>query len=212
MKDMIRDNLKMIEENLPRFNSHALKFIDPKELRKTISVWRWYVSHDYFHEKHKKPEGVCSNPPIGWLHAQLVGQTVPLARDIGKCIEPVASSSLMTEHAARRIYNRLNMIWHYVSREAALRDQQAHRDAEDKKAKDRARAAKAREDRKPDKRAEAQKLVETKGTTLTRQHLAAKNRQRKEEALARKNAQEEARKRGKAAKERMIQEMKERRK
>jgi len=117
MKESIRDNLKMIEDNLDKFNDHALRFIDKKEIRKYISIWRWYVSHDYFNEKHPQPEGIHSKPPIGWLDAQLKGLTVPLARDIGRCMEPVPNSLIMTEHAAHRIRNALTGIYRYISPE-----------------------------------------------------------------------------------------------
>lgn len=184
MKDEIRTNLKMIEEHIPQFNDLSLRFIDKKKIRKLTSVWRWYVSHGYFKEGHPKPEGIASNPPIGWLHAQLKGQTVPLARDIGRCIAPYIESSIMTEHAARRIMNRLGSITGYVTREAALEDQQAHRDSEDKKTKDSLRAAKTRVDRKAEREAEHQKFVEKQGPKLAKARL-------KQKALERKQREEE---------------------
>ena len=117
MKERIRTNLKMLEDNLDNFNDHALQFINKKEVKKYISIWRWYVSHDYFNEKHPQPEGIHSKPPISWLDAQLQGLTVPLHRDIGRCIEPVVTSSLEMEQAAKRIINILTGIYRYISTE-----------------------------------------------------------------------------------------------
>jgi hypothetical protein len=125
MKESIRDNLKMIEENLDHFNSHALRFVDKKEIRKYISIWRWYVSHSYFTEKQPKPEGICSNPPLEWLDAQLKGLTVPISRDIGRCIEPVPNSLLETEQAAHRVRNALTGIYRYISEEDMKKNSEA---------------------------------------------------------------------------------------
>jgi len=151
MKESIRDNLKMIEDNIDTFNDHALKFIDKKEVKKYISIWRWYVSHDYFNEKHSKPEGLCSNPPLGWLDAQLKGMTVPISRDIGRCMEPVVSSSLMMEQSAKRIRNALTGIYRYISPEDMAKNAEAvyKRKVLDKlDAKKRAEYEQARRDKK----------------------------------------------------------------
>jgi hypothetical protein len=212
MKEKIRDNLDMIKDNMDNLNDYALKFIDKKALRKFISIWRWYISHGYFNEKHPQPKGHSSNPPLGWLHAQLQGQTVPLHRDIAECIMPVVQSSLKTEHAARRIMNRLNMIYGYVSPEAVKADQQAHRDAQDKKTKDRLRAAKAREDRKEDRRLAVKELIDKKGPRLGKEYSKKKNEQREKYKATRKAEQEAVAKKGREIAKKMRQEMKERRK
>ena len=212
MKEEIRDKLKMLEDNIDNFNDFSLQFIDKKALKKFISIWRWYVSHDYFNEKHPQPKGLCSKPPLGWLNSQLQGLSVPLHRDIAECIAPVVDSSLKTEHAARRIMNRMNMIYGYVSVEDMKADQQAHRDAQDKKIKDRLRAAKARDDRKDNKRKRRDELIGKQGDKLTKKYLIAKNKQREEYAEARRVAEEAAKKKGQEAAARMRQEMKERRK
>lgn len=178
MKDRARTNLTMIEDNLPKFNSYSLQFLDKKYIRKMISVWRWFLSHNYFKEGHPKPEGIASNPPISWMDTKLQGQSVPLHRDIAECIAPVVQSSLKTEHSARRIMDRMNSILHYVSPEAIERDQQEHRDREDKKVKDRVRAAKTRDDRKKKKNDELLALIEKDAERLAKKHLKAKNKQR----------------------------------
>ena len=151
MKESIRNNLSMIYDNLDTFNPHALQFINEKEAKKYISIWRWYVSHYYFNEKHPKPEGLCSNPPLGWLDAQLKGMTVALARDIARCMEPVVSSSHMMEQSAKRIRNALTGIYRYISPE----DMKAHAEAVYKRkvtdkldAKKRAEYEQARRDKK----------------------------------------------------------------
>lgn len=125
MKEAIREDLKMLEDNMEMFNTHALQFIDPKEVKKLISVWRWYVSHGGFNPKQRKPKGIASDPPVPWLQGQLQGQSVPLSKDIGLCIQPKVHSTIMTEHAARRIRGRLNAIFNYVTPEAAKADQEA---------------------------------------------------------------------------------------
>ena len=124
MKETIREHLKMIEDNIDTFNPHALTFIDKKEAKKYISIWRWYVSHDYFNEKHPQPEGLHSKPPIGWLESQIKGLTVKLSKDIGRCMEPVVSSSLMMEQSARRIINTLTSIYRYISPEDMTKHQE----------------------------------------------------------------------------------------
>jgi hypothetical protein len=195
MKERIRDNLKMVEDHLDSFNKHALRWIDPEELRKWISVWRWYVSHGY----------------MTWLDAHLNGQTTPLARDIGLCISPVVASSIMTEHAARRIMNRLPLIVHYVSPEAALEDQQEHRKREDKKHKDRARAAKARADRKDERKVRTEQFIEKNKGRLTKEWQKKKDRERKDLRERREKESEIVRKRAIQMIQEAKQEMKERR-
>jgi hypothetical protein len=116
-KDNIRDNLQMVENHIGQFNEFSLQFIDPKELQRLISLWRWYVSHDYFRQNDKRPEFPFSNPPVPWLDGQLKGTTTPLGKDIGICISPIIQSGLMTEHAARRIMDRLKAIYQYISPE-----------------------------------------------------------------------------------------------
>jgi len=211
MKERIRENLKMLEDSLDKFNKFSLQWIDKKKMRKLISVWRWYVSHGYFNEKHPKPEGIASNPPESFLDAHLQGQTTPLARDIGLCISPHISSSIMTEHAARRIMNRLNMIFHYVSPEAAEQDRQEHRDRQTKIAKDRARAAKAREDRRKKKQEELEELIATKGPKLAKDYLKAKNEQRERFKLDHEQRVEIARKQAALIQKETKQEMRDRR-
>ena len=123
--ELVRQNLSMLENHLDQFNPYAAQFIDKKAIVDRISTWRWYVSHKYFQKDQPKPEPPASNPPIPWLHSQLQGLTTPLAKDIALCIAPVVESSLMTEHAARRISQRLNMILHYVTDEDAKADREA---------------------------------------------------------------------------------------
>ena len=212
MKEQIRDNLKMLEDNLDNFNDYAQRFIDRKALRKFISIWRWYVSHDYFNEKHPQPQGSSSKPPLTWLHSQLEGLSVPLYRDVAECIMPKVQSSLKTEHAARRIMNRMNMIYGYVTPEAAKADQQAHRDREIKKVKDHMRAAKARVDRKAERKEAEQTLIEKIGPRLGKERLKKKDEYREEESTRRRLASEEARRKSIIAKDKMLEDMKERRK
>ena len=212
MKERIRDRLKMIENNLDNFNEFSLTWIDKKKIKRMLSVWRWYVSHDYFNEKHKKPQKPASNPPLGFLYSQIQGQSVPLARDVGMCIAPVVQSSLMTEHAARRIMNRLNMIYGYVSQEDALADQQIHRDREDKKLKDRRRAQKAVVDRKAERKLEQQKLIKKIAPRVGKERMKKKDTEREEERTRRRLAAEETRRLAIIAKDKMLEDMKERRK
>lgn len=212
MKDRIRDNLKMLEDNIDNFNAYSLNWIDKDELRKWISVWRWYVSHTYFKKGDPQPVGIASNPPLSWLDAHLQGQTTPLARDIGKCIEPVVSSAIMTEHAARRIMNRLGIIIHYVSPEAAMQDRQAHWDAEDKTHKDRARAAKARADRKDERKTRLAEHAEKHKDRLTKEWQKKKDKERKEYRERREKESEIVRKRSIQMIQEAKQEVKERRK
>jgi hypothetical protein len=185
MKESIRKNLKMLEENLPMFNSHACQFIDKKVIKKFISIWRWYVSHGYFKEKHPQPKGLSSNPPIPWLNGQLIGQTTPLARDIGICIEPVVSSAIQTEGAARRIMNRLNMIYGYVTEEDAKADREA---AYKKKVLDKLDAKK----RADYERLRREKKKDPPKTWDPEQYLKMKNKQRQKTREDRKRREAES--------------------
>lgn len=124
-KERIRENLMMLEQQLGNLNDFALTILDIEDIRAKISAWRWYVSHGYFEKGGLKPEKPCSNPPMSWLDSQLQGLSVPLSKDIATCIEPVVASYLNTEHAAKRIRDRLNMAFHYISPEDAKKDQEA---------------------------------------------------------------------------------------
>ena len=188
MKDKIRAQLKMIEDNLPTFNDHALRFIDKKEVKKYISIWRWYVSHNNFNEKHPQPEGIHSKPPLGWLDAQLSGITVPLARDIGRCMEPVVSSSIMMEHAAHRIRNALTGIYRYISAE----DMKKHSERKYKERvldkldlKKRAEYEKARRDKIAAKK---NKKTPEQMQKIGEDYLKKRDKQRKEAASHRERA------------------------
>ena len=180
MKEQIRTNLKLLEDNMPHFNDLSLQFIDKKKVRRHISVWRWFISHGYFKDGHPRPEGIASNPPIEWLNSHLQGQTVPLTKDIGSCTTPHIQSGLMTEHAARRIMNRLGCITNYVSEEAAKQSQQDHRDREDKKVKDRRRAAKTRVDRKAERKEEHKRFIDKEGSRLGKERKKKKKDERKQ--------------------------------
>lgn len=211
VKEKIRTNLKMLEENLPNFNDYALQFIDPEETRKRISDWRWYVSHGYFKEDQRSPEFPASNPPLTWLHAQLQGQTTPLSKDIGLCIQPVVFSSIMTEGAARRIHDRLNMIWHHVSAEDAKIDQAArHKENIIDPAKRKA-ASEYEKQRRHAKEAEARKKTPEQLKKIEEDHVKKKEKQRKEENKRREQAKKEAQKKGQAARKKMEREMRQRR-
>ena len=178
MRERIRDKLMMIENHLDSFNDTALQFMDKDKIVNRLSEWRWYISHDYFKKGWPKPTGYNSNPSLPFLYTHLQGQSVPLARDIGVCIAPEVESGLTTEHAARRIMNRLEMLYGYVSAEDAIRSQQAHRDKEDKTIKDRKRAAKARVDRKAERKEEHQKFIEKQGPHLGKEYSKKKKKQR----------------------------------
>ena len=195
MKESIRANLKMIEDNIDRFHPHALKFIDKKEVKKYIAIWRWYVSHDYFKDTHPKPEGDHSKPPINWLDAQLKGLTVPLSRDIGECIKPVVESSLLMEHAAHRIRNILTGIYRYISPEDMKKN--SERKYKEKvldklDAKKRAEYEKARRDRIA---AEKNKKTPEQMQKIADAYLKKKTQQRKEKAEERERKKAEASKR-----------------
>jgi len=194
MKDKIRENLDMLYDNIDNFNDFALQWIDKKELRHYISIWRWYASHNNFKENHPQLEKGKSKPSLGWLNSQLQGLSVPLHRDIAECIAPKVESSLKTQHAAMRIMNRLPMIYAYVTNEDMKADQQAHRDREDKKTKDRLRAAKARVDRKAERKEKHRLLIETEGPKLGEKYLKAKDRQRADEHNMRDKARAATRK------------------
>ena len=192
--ERIRDNLKMLEQNLGNFNEVSLNFLDVDDIREYISHWRYYVSHKYFEKGQPRPEGINSNPPISWLDGILQGLSVPLSRDIGTCIEPVVSSYLATEGAARRIRDRMSMIFSYVTDEALKKDQEAAfaRNIEDPK-KRKAHAAeqarfRAREKEKKNFRTPEQRAK------IGADYMKKKNKQRdqfkKEEAEKVKLAQE----------------------
>jgi len=192
--ELIRNNLKMLEQNLGNFNEYALQFLDVEDIRAKISIWRWYISHNYFEKGVPRPEFPASNPSVPWLHSQLQGLSVPLHRDIHACIEPVVTSFLHTEGAARRIMQRLNMIYGYVSPEDAKKDQQAayERNIEDPKrrkahAEEQARY-RAREKAKKDHRTPEQLAK------ITEKYLKTKEKQRekfrKDEEEKKKIAQE----------------------
>ena len=195
MKESIRANLKMIEDNINRFHPHALKFIDKKEVKKYIAIWRWYVSHDYFKDTHPKPEGDHSKPPINWLDAQLKGLTVPLSRDIGECIKPVVESSLLMEHAAHRIRNILTGIYRYISpddiRKIAERKykEKVLDKLDNKKRAEYERLRRAKIDAEKNKKTpeQIQKIADV--------YLKRKMKQRKEKAVEREHKKQEASKR-----------------
>ena len=195
MKESIRANLKMIEENIDRFHPHALKFIDKKEVKKYIAIWRWYVSHSYFKDTHPKPEGSHSKPPINWLDAQLKGLTVPLSRDIGECIKPVVESSLMMEHAAHRIRNILTGIYRYISPEdiqkiAERKYKEKVLDKLDNKKRaeyERLRRAKIEAEKNKKSPEQMQKIADS--------YIKRKMKQRKEKAAEREFRKQEASKR-----------------
>jgi len=210
-KEKIRDNLKMLEENLPNFHEYTLQFINKKELRKMISAWRWFVSHDSFAEKQRKPVFPASAPPITWLHSQLQGRSTPLSRDIGICIQPVVRSSIEIKHAAKRIKNHLNMLYHYVSKEDTKTDQAAQHKinvldpiARKKHTEYERERRKAIEAKKNEKTPEQEKKI-------TDAYNKKKEQQRKEEAQTRELAKKEAQKKGKAVRKRMEREMRQRR-
>jgi len=214
-KTMLRDELSILEENLENFNEFALTFVDIEDLRQKISDIRWYVSHNYFEKGRPKPDEKDgkSKPPVTWLYSQVHGQTVPIARDIARCIEPVVSSSLLTEQAAKRIYNALTYpLYNYVTPEAAKADQEAtyKRRVLDKldlkKKADYERQRRHRAER--EKKRLTPEQMEKKGE----EYLKEKNRQREREQLKRQRALEETQKTGRGIRQRMKEEMKKRRK
>ena len=194
MKDRIRANLDMIEHNMSNFNKSSLEFMDLETITARISEWRWFISHDYFKKDWPQPTGYNSKPELGFLDSQLQGLSVPLARDIGTCIAPVVESGLKTEHAARRIMNRLDTLYMYVSPKDELRSQQDHRDREDKKTKDRLRAAKARVDRKAERKEKQEQFIKKEGAKLGEKYLKEKKRQREAEQNMRAKAKAATRK------------------
>ena len=212
MKERIRDRLKMIENNLDNFNDTALQFMDKEKINTRLSEWRWFISHDYFKKGWPKPEGYNSNPPLGFLYSHLQGQSVPLARDIGTCIEPIVTSGLMTEHAARRIMNRLEQLYGYVSAEDSLRSQQDHRDRETKTKKDKVRAEKTRIARKAESKAAEQRLIKKIAPRLGKERKKKREKEREAESTRRRLASEETRRLAIIAKDKMLEDMKERRK
>ena len=200
MKESIRTNLKLLEHNMDNFNDTALEFMDKDKITDRISEWRWFISHASFKQDWPKPTGYNSKPELGFLDSQLHGLSVPLARDIGTCIEPVVQSGLKTEHAARRIMNRLEMLYAYVSPKDNTRSQQDHRDREDKKTKDRLRAAKTRVDRKAEKKEKHKLFIESKGPKLGKAQQKEKKRQREAEQSKREAIKQAAIKRFKGQK------------
>ena len=178
MKERIREHLKMIETHIDSFNDTALRFMDKEKIEARISEWRWYISHDYFKKGWPKPTEYNSNPPFGFLYSHLQGQSVPLARDIGTCIAPVVQSGLMTREAAKRIMNRLEMLYGHVSPEDAIRSQQAHRDKEAKTIKDRKHAAYMKNRRDKKAKEEQQTFIEKHGPRLGKEHQKKKKKQR----------------------------------
>jgi len=178
--ELVRQNLSMLENHLEQFNDYAARFIDKKAIVDRISTWRWYVSHKYFQKDQPKPEPPASNPPIPWLHAQLQGLSTPLAKDIAICISPIVESSLMTEHAARRIPDRLNMILHYVTEEDAKADQEAayKRNVLDKM--DRQKATDYERTRRHKQEAEERKKTPEQVDKMAQEYMEKKNRQRTE--------------------------------
>ena len=178
MKEKIRELYDMIMDNRENFNDTALQFMDLDKIEQRVSEGRWYTSHDYFKKGWPKPTGYNSNPPLGFLYSHLQGQSIPLDRDIGICIAPLVQSGLMTREAAKRIMNRLDALYMYVSTEDSLRSQQDHRDREAKPAKDRARAAKARVDRKAERKEKHELFIEKHGPRLGKEHQKKKKKQR----------------------------------
>lgn len=180
MKDRIRKNLELLEENLGRFNAHALQFVDVREIKALISTWRWFVSHGHFNPKGPQPEGIASKPPMSWLSGQLQGQTTPLSKDLGLCVAPVPESSLMTEHAARRIMSRLRAIFGYVTAEDAKADQEAtyKRKVTDKLS--RAQATQWERDRRAREKAKKDELTPAQREKIAEKYRKNKDRQRRE--------------------------------
>ena len=211
MKKNIRTNLKMLESNLSNFNKSALEFMDIEKVNTRLSEWRWFISHTFFKQDSPEPTGYNSKPPLGFLDSELQGLSVPLSRDIATCIEPVVQSGLKTEHAARRIMNRLEMLYGYVSPEDNLRSQQDHRDREDKTVKDRLRAQKVRGERKAERKEKHSLFIERKGPALGKKHQKEKKAQRTEEKSRRTKAKEATKKLAQTAAADMKKKMKERR-
>ena len=193
-EERIRANLKMLEQNINNLNEYALQFLDKKDIRAKLSVWRWYVSHGYFEKDGPQPEGICSNPSISWLDSQLQGLSVPLSKDITMCIEPVVSSYMNTEHAAKRIRDRLNMIFGYVSPEDAKKDQEAAFDKHMEGPKRRKAHAEAQARLRAREKAEKDHRTPEQIEKLGKKYLKEKNKHRekirKEEEEKRKIAQD----------------------
>ena len=192
--ERIRDNLKMLEQNLGNLNEYSLTFLDIDDIRAKLSVWRWYVSHGYFEKTGPKPEGIASNPPISWLDAQLQGLSVPLHRDIATCIAPVVSSYMATEGAARRIRDRLSMIFGYVTDEDLKKDQEAAHKKHILDPLERKRDTQLMRDHRAREKAKKDHRTPEQLAKLAEDHLKKKNKQRdqfrKEEVEKKKIAQE----------------------
>ena len=180
MIDKIRHNLLLLEDNLERFNAHSLQFVDVKEIKDLISIWRWYVSHGHFKKEWRKPTGIASKPPMSWLSGQLQGQTTPLSRDLGLCVAPVPESSLMTEHAARRIMNRLKAIFGYVTPEAAKADQEASYKRKVLDKLDRAAATEYERQRRAREKAKKDQRTPQQLEKIAERYKKRKDRQRRE--------------------------------
>ena len=211
VKEKIRTNLKMLEDNLPNFHAQALRFIDLKETRKMISLWRWYVSHDSFREKQKKPVFPASAPPMTWLNSQLQGLTTSLGKDLGICIQPVPHSNFEMEHAARRIHNRLRMLYGYVSAEDAKKDQIAQHKINVIDPAKRKAASEYEHQRRLNIAAEKRKKTPEQIKKIKQDYLKKKEQQRIDEAKKRERAKKEAQKKGRAVRKRMEREMRQRR-
>jgi hypothetical protein len=190
-KESVRASLQMIEDHIGHFNEFSLRFIDPKELQEMISLWRWYISHDYFRKGDPKPEFPFSNPPVPWLDGQLKGTTTPLGKDIGICISPIIQSGIMTEHAARRIMDRLKKIYQYISQE----DEKAN--AEKKYKEKVVDKMKTREHTKyvaslREKEREKKVLEPEHIQKVTDEYLKTKKKQRKDARKQREQAEKES--------------------
>jgi len=194
-KERIRENLKLLESQLGNLNEFALTILDVDKIREQISAWRWYISHTYFEKGGLKPEKPYSNPPITWLDSQLQGLSVPLGDDIAECIRPVIKSYMVTEHAAKRIRDRLNMAFHYMAPEDVKKDQEEayQRHIEDPKrrkahAEEQARFRQREKDKKNHRTPEQLEK-------LRQDHLKKKEKQRADyqKELARKTKEEQER-------------------
>jgi len=207
--ELIRENLKMLEQNLGNFNAYSLQFLDVEDIRAKISIWRWYISHAYFEKGVPRPEFPASNPPVPWLHSQLQGLSVPLHRDIHSCTEPVVTSFLHTEGAARRIAQRMNMIYGYVSPEDAKKDQEQAFERNIGDPKRRKAHAEAQARLRAREKAEKNHRTPEQLQKLGEEYLKKKNKQRaqfqKQEAEKLKTEQERYLAEGKRLKNRGIQ-------
>jgi len=212
MKEAIRTNLQMLDDNLANFNDYTRQFIDLKETRKMISAWRWYVSHDSFSEKQPKPVFPASNPPITWLNSQLQGKSTPLSKDIGICIQPVVHSGLEMKHAAKRIWGRLIMLLAYVSKEDAKKDQAAQHKINVTDPAQRKAATEYELQRRHKAEAKAREKTPEQIEKIVQKAKKKRDQQRTDERKRREIAKKEAKKRGLTARKKMEQDLKQRRK